>query len=319
MDSKKFLECQHPIVCLPMNRVSDIELAIAVGKAGCLPSIIMASYSAEYGRIFQHYRLKEDLVRYVTETKSRNLMLSMTDFFLVTHHEKLFEILAPFKISHIEIIPYYGQGENNEGYSLETYIRNIMKIKSYGAKVVVKCLKVPVEPIAKTFIDYNLIDAIIVKSNKGAGRVSDQYTGPLLRLVKKTKNLYPNVDIIASGGISTSSEIKELLEAGASAVGLGTVFAMSKESKICYENKVELLSKSSSEIERIRAPGKAPDSTGKNSIIFQTHKGWDDDNNTKSLEKGVDGKGGHLFVGHGISNINEVLSVAEIVERLRTS
>ena len=313
MEGKKFLHCKHPIVCLPMNRVSDIDLAIAVGKAGCLPSIIMASYSAEWGKRFLDYDFKRDLIRYLTEVKSLNIMVSMTDFFLVTHHKKLFEILNTFKISHVEIIPYYGQGENDEGYSLETYIKNIMKIKSYGTKIIVKCLKVPVEPIAKTFIDNNLIDSIIVKSNRGAGRVSDHDTDTV-RLVKKTKALYPNVHIIASGGVSTSSELKELLDAGATAVGFGTVFAMSKESKICEENKHILVSKTSEDIERMPS-----DRSGQNAVIFKPHEGWDNGNNSKSLEKGVEGKGGHLFIGHGIDNINEVLSVSEIVSRLTES
>lgn len=299
---------KHPIVCLPMNGLSDINLAIAVSRSGCLPSLVMTAYTQNHGKIFYSEKLKRDLVRFVSEAQSCGIMLSMTDAFLLQHNEAILDIASKFKITHVEVIPYYGNDSND--YSLEDYIKYVIALKKLNVKIIVKCLSVPVEHISKSLIDYGVIDCIIVKSSKGAGKVSSIYPN-LNSLISKAKSLYPNVHIIGCGGISTAEDMKNALVAGASAIGLGTVFAMSKESKLCIENKIKLLSKNTEDLQKIKSPG-----LSQNGIVFQKHEDWDNENNSVSLEKGISGTGGHVFVGHGIDQITQILSVAEIVDRL---
>ena len=90
---------------------------------------------------------------------------------------------------------------------------------------------------------------------------------------------------------------------------MGTVFAMSKECKISEKSKAEVLA--SKDIVSIGAVG-----LPQNGIVFEKHEGWDNENNSLALEKGVQGKGGHLMIGHAIHQINEILSVKEIVKKL---
>jgi len=55
--------------------------------------------------------------------------------------------------------------------------------------------------------------------------------GPATDLYKKIMNEYPSIDLIASGGITTTGEIEELREAGCSGAIIG---------KAIYENRISL-------------------------------------------------------------------------------
>ncbi len=319
LNHRLFMNTKHPIICLPMNRVSNIDLAIAVAKAGCLPSVIMVAYSANTGTVFREEKFKLDMLRMKLEVGHCNIIVSMTDHFLSLHHERMIKMIEMFGITHIEILPYYGNQVRNlkngeafdtEAYSLESYVRHLIKIKSSGCKIIVKCLAYPIEPVSENLAKYNVIDAIVVKSAQGAGKVSD-YNKNIFELTRKAKRKYPSVHVISSGGVSTSDDIKQCLESGATAVGIGTMFALSKESKIDIKTKEALISKTS---EDIRALGRT--GLGLNAIVFKDHKGPDDDNFSQSLDLGVRGAGGHLYVGHAINNIDQILSVEEIVSRL---
>jgi nitronate monooxygenase len=316
------MNTRYPIVCLPMNRVSNIELAIAVAKAGCLPSIIMVTYSANDGKVFLEENFKMDMLKFRLEVGNCNIIVSMTDFFLAAHHNRVVKMIQMFGITHIEILPYYGNQmrrlKNGEGleetsYSLENYIKHLVEIKSIGCKIIVKCLAYPIEPVSENLVQHKVIDAIIVKSALGAGKVSPYHTN-LVELIIKARKKYPTVHIIASGGISTSKDVRNCLEVGAIAVGIGTIFALSKESKIDSKTKEALISKSSEDISAIRKSG-----LGLNAIVLKEHSEPDDDNFSKSLELGVRGAGGHLYIGHGINQVNEILSVPDIVKRLITA
>jgi NAD(P)H-dependent flavin oxidoreductase YrpB (nitropropane dioxygenase family) len=319
MKHKDFLGCEHPIVCLPMNRVSNIDLAIAVAKAGCLPSVIMVTYSSEEGTIFREEKFVKDMLKFRLITGGCNIIVSMTDFFLELHHERLMKMIDLFGISYVEILPYYGnqvlnlkkgEGLKENTYDLKKYIKHLVNIKSKGCKVIVKCLAYPIEPVSESLVKNGVIDAIIIKCSKGAGKASPFYDD-LVKLITKIKNRYPTVHIIASGGVSTPKDIAACLEAGATAVGIGTIFALSKESRISNETKQAIISKTSKDITVIGKTG-----LGLNAIVIKEYRGPDDDNFSQSLDLGVKGLGGHLYIGHGIDQVDEIFSVSDIVKRL---
>ena len=321
MSHREFLGYENPIICLPMNRVSNIDLAIAVAKAGCLPSIIMVAYSADEGKIFREEKFVKDILKFKSLVGNCNIIVSMTDIFLETHYERMFKMIELFSITHIEILPYYGNQIRNlkidkrlkEGsYDFNSYINNLVKIKTTGCKIIVKCLAYPIEPISEALAKNKVIDAIIVKCAKGAGKASPLHED-LVELVTKAKKRYPTVHIIASGGVSTSKDVHDCIKAGATAVGIGTIFALSSESKVDPETKQLLISKTSKDITVIGKSG-----LGLNAIVIKEHDGPDDDNFSHSLEIGVKGAGGHLYIGHGINQVNEILSVSDIVKRLTT-
>ena len=308
MSHRDLFDYDNPIICLPMNRTSDLRLAIAVAKSGCLPSLVMSSYSHGWGKTFFYEKFCGDLVKFMKELGHCRIMLSMTDYFLINHTDKLLKIVEMFDVKHIELTPYYGGGQEHDNFSIEAYIESVVKLKAKGVKIIIKCLMVPVEEIARAMIKYDIVDAIIVKSSKGAGKAHPA-NRDIKKLTTRTKFLYPKIHIISCGGIANSNDIQECLDAGATAVGLGTPFAMSKECKISEKSKALVLAnKNIVPIDTVGLP--------QNGIVFEKHEGWDNDNNSLALEKGVEGTGGHLMIGHAIHQINEILSVEDIVKNL---
>jgi hypothetical protein len=121
--------------------------------------------------------------------------------------------------------------------------------------------------------------------------------------------LNPDLPIIVTGGISTSAEIRQYLDAGAVAVGLGTVFALSEESCINYEKKLAMLEKSFADVQNI--------GVGKQNAIIFTPIPDKDSNHTAGLLIGRDSSSkGLLFAGRAIDNISSIKSVATIVKEL---
>ena len=303
-DHRDLFDCEHPILCLPMNSVSDINLAIAVSKAGCFPSLVMTRYQRELGKVFLQKEFEDDMSRFITETGSNNMMISVIDRFVFNNYDRMIKLIEEYKISHIEMISTI----DSSGHA--ALVAAFSKIKSLGTKIIVKTLGTPFESSIDVLFKENIISASIIKSKLGAGKTSHNRidTHDFIIYFKKT---YPNLDIIAAGGIATAEDVSRCLELGAKAVGIGTAFALSQESRIESKVKQQLIQKSSKDIELINTP-----KFKQNSIIFSKYDGPDNENNSKSLELGVTGSGGHVFVGHGIDHINEVLPVSEIVNRL---
>jgi NAD(P)H-dependent flavin oxidoreductase YrpB (nitropropane dioxygenase family) len=304
MSYRDLFDCTHPILCLPMNGVSDIKLAIAVSQAGCFPSLVMARYHSEFGGRFNQPAFDSDMAQFIRATKTNRIMISMTDAFILQNFDKALQIIKLYRITHIEVIPVI----NPNGYA--ALVAALSKIKSLGTKIIVKTLGIPFDPAIDVLFREEIISAAIIKSKLGAGRMA-QTRMDTFDFIKYFKIKYPNFDVIASGGIATADDINRCLELGATAVGLGTVFAISEESCIDRDVKIQLTQKTSSDIQLMDTSN-----LKQNGIIFSKYNGVDNENNSRSLELGVNGFGGHVFVGHGIRHINEVLPVAEIVNRL---
>ena len=196
MSHRDIIDNEHPIICLPMNRTSDIPLAIAVSKSGCFPSIVMSSYSHSWGKFFLYDKFRSDLIYFMKEVGHCKTMLSMTDFFLMNNFNKIVEIVELFGVRCIEIVPYYGGGDQENNFKIEVYLEYILKLKSKGVKFITKCLFIPVEEVAQLLFRHGIIDAMIIKSNKGAGMVHSA-TPNIYKLTQKAKFLYPNIKIDA--------------------------------------------------------------------------------------------------------------------------
>ncbi|WP_185861559.1 1-(5-phosphoribosyl)-5-[(5-phosphoribosylamino)methylideneamino]imidazole-4-carboxamide isomerase [Blattabacterium cuenoti] len=88
------------------------------------------------------------------------------------------------------------------------------------------------------FIDFPLFDFLEEKSNHGIQKIfctdiskDGVLSGPSFFLYKKIIEKFPNIKLIASGGISNINDIDQLFELGCSGVIVG---------KAIYENKISL-------------------------------------------------------------------------------
>jgi hypothetical protein len=153
----------------------------------------------------------------------------------------------------------------------------------------------------------HLIDGYCLKSKDSAGRYGFHSNQELLDIFRDTGKL-----LIPQGGIGTPQQVRDLLAQGASAVGIGTVFAASKESPLSTEAKNKIISADSSHLSQL--------DSRQNALVFTnnlTPFDQNDWNRTASLKRGIaDGKEGHLYVGTAITHIDRIATVKDIVAYL---
>jgi NAD(P)H-dependent flavin oxidoreductase YrpB (nitropropane dioxygenase family) len=310
----EFIGTKHPIVCLAMNGVSDVNLAIAVSKAGALPSLSLPNYMRDMGKTFLKVDLVKDISRFYDKTGSGNIMISLTDHQLFEHYNFLIALCKQFKITHIEIIVMSMGDSHYTKNSDSDYLSKLTKLNSLGVKIIAKSISFPNDTLGRFKQTESIMDGILIKGLEGAGKVNNlAHTTPvsLLALSALAVSKYPDKAVIPSGGICTAAEIKNFLSLGCTAVGIGTLFALSEESKVAESSKLQIIADNKRKLDQLECEG-----VSQNAFVFQKYEGDDNSNHSVSLKLGTQGKGGHLFVGKGISEVNEILPVAEIVNRL---
>lgn len=280
-----FFNAKYPIICTPMNKVSDAKLALAAQAAGIIPSLV-ASFSA----------LSETAVEL---EKFNNGAGNFTDLILAVSpaqlSPELIDVILTYNVTHLQLL------EDIKTAAEELILSGL---KKKNIKIIVKRLST----IPRGVEYSHLVDAIDIKGPEAASRVVNDGV-PLSRRLSQLQLLYPELPIIVTGGISTSAEIRQYLDAGAVAVGLGTVFALSEESCINYEKKLAMLEKSFADIQNI--------GVGKQNAIIFTPIPDKDSNHTAGLLIGRDSSSkGLLFAGRAIDNISSIKSVATIVKEL---
>lgn len=285
-----FFNCKYPIVAVGMNKVSNVPLAVACHRAGIFPTISVFNYLTNTGDIDSSL-LASEINKYVSITGSSNVIISMTpkEFILPAVQQ----ILLTLKISHVELL-------DNVSPDLSLIFQEARSMyKQSGGKIIFKVL----------YVHDNLqeFDGYVIKGSDGAGRSMPSQS--LEVLFEKVRQVYPAAVIIPSGGISTSQQIKLWLDRGAEAVGIGTLFAASKESSISLKAKDQLVNANSSDLQILK-------DINQRALVF-TETSTDGINNTPGLRLGIKtGTQGHIFVGTGVDQITDVLSVNDIVQNL---
>ena len=278
-----------------MNQVSDLRLALAAYDAGIVPSLVLNDPKLGLKQ------LEQDLLGFSIHTGNCNLILALTPKSLTP---ELVKLILKYKVSYLELF------ENIE----EKHLPVIKILRKNNVKIIEKYLTAkskPVDDVTESLIDVTAhIDAIHLKGPEGASRVID--TGEtLMQRFEIIRKKYPNMGIIVAGGISTSAEIKKFIDAGAMAVSMGTVFALSTESPINHKKKEALINSTFNNIEKVKAGNMY-----QNAVVFTATLDTDE-NNTVGLILGRDSADeGLIFVGKGIDNIKSIKSVSTIVKEL---
>ena len=279
-----FFKSKYPIICTPMNKVSDAKLALAAHTAGIIPSLV-ASFTALSETVVELEKFNNGAGNFT------DLILALTPAQL---SPELIDVILTYNVTHLQLLDNIKTVEDSA----------LSSLKKKNIKIIKKCLSTH-----SRGVEYlQLVDAIDIKGPEGASRVVNDGV-PLSRRLSQLQMLYPKLPIIVTGGISTSAEIRQYLDAGAVAVGLGTVFALSEESCINYEKKLAMLEKSFADVRNIGV-------NKQNAIVF-TPIPTSDSNHTPGLLVGRDTVDkGHIFAGKAIDNISSIKSVATIVKEL---
>ena len=271
------------IIAMAMNQVSDIHLAIAVRQAGAIPSLSIFNYSSIEG-------LEDDLFKYKTEFGDSKILLSVGVRQIANN--RILDLMIDNQIELVELIP---NDSNEIGVDDDIVETALVSLKNNNIKVFEKCLGVSTR--------YKNIYGIILKGNEGAGRGKES----LRKLFDIVVKNYP---VIVSGGIGTAEQIKYYIDRGAWAVGVGTLFAASVESKVSDETKLKMINASLSDIQNFKKGAK------QNALIFKELVD-DDYNHTIGISKGVkDPSQGHIFVGNSITQVTSIRRVSEIIKDL---
>jgi NAD(P)H-dependent flavin oxidoreductase YrpB (nitropropane dioxygenase family) len=277
---KEILGSKYPIVAAAMNQVSDLNLARAVRQAGAVPSLSIYNYKNNF------QGLVDDLKNYKNEFADLKIFLSLGDQEL--KNPLVLDLIIKSKIEFIELIL-----ENN--FDIQNEITLVLNNET---KVFVKCLSI------KDMVPG--ITGVIIKGEEGAGRGSIS----LLALFNQIKNEYPKLEIIVSGGIGSRDQVKYYMDRGALAVSIGTLLAVSEESKVSLETKFKIINSSSDDIKKFSLGAK------QNALIFSSVEN-DDFNHTHSLQAGIrDANTGHVFAGQSINHVHKIKPVKEIINSL---
>jgi len=261
-----------------MNFVSDAKLAIACNRAGIVPSLVGS------------YNLEEQLKEFRDSCSKGDLILAVEPLRIQQHLMNHIKLYIKYGVSHIQLL-------DNLDSNISKSLNGMSNIK-----IIHKALR-PMD-----LSEMLHCDAIDLKSPDAASRVRVTGQTTMERFLEQ-KAMNPNLPIIVTGGISTSAEIKMYLDAGAEAVGLGTMFALSEESRIHPDKKSEMIKKSFSDVTSL---GK----NRMNGIVFSETQDTDD-NHTVGLKLGRDTKDqGVIWAGKALNNITEIESVQTIVDRL---
>lgn len=209
----ELLNIDFPIIMAPMFLVSNKEMVISgmlAGVAGAFPSLNFRKEGELEWLLIELNKVKETAKN---GSYGVNLIVQKTN----PLYEKHLEICVKNKV------PFYITSLGNPAKVIEL-------AHSYGAKVF--CDVTNIEH-AKKCADLGCDGFIAV--GQGAGGHAGPY--PLQVLVPTLKNHFPNVPVIAAGGVATGQGILSCLALGAAGVSIGTRFIASTEASVSKEYK----------------------------------------------------------------------------------
>jgi NAD(P)H-dependent flavin oxidoreductase YrpB (nitropropane dioxygenase family) len=302
--TQQVFQSRYPILEACMNRGSTVELAVAVHAAGGYPSLCSWTYNRH------SQAMQQDLDRFVKLTNSNCIHLSfeLNEF----DHQVVQDIVQSHSIPTVEII--YGKTNiyrsTDSDLELETALLRLLEpLKAQGTKI----FKRIYEAVDQSTMDRHLLDGFCFKGLESAGLSS--YT-PVRETFLKQRELTPDAMLIPYGGVGTADQVQDYIELGAEIVAVGTMLALSAESTMATETKLAAIQKQSQDLVQL-----THDFGGvkrKQSVLkFGNYAGPDDANGTIGLVRGLNGKpNSHVYLGHGIDHVNEILSCQQIIQRL---
>jgi NAD(P)H-dependent flavin oxidoreductase YrpB (nitropropane dioxygenase family) len=301
---QQIFKSQYPILEACMNKGSTLPLAIAVHEAGAYPSLC----SWTYGSNFQ--MLQKELDNFVNKTNSNKIQISF-DIDELPSPSICHEIVKSYNLPTIEII--YNHMSNATFLSDHELDKKIIDTLKPLHEQGVKIFKRSIAPTSQEETSRYFLDGFCIKGVEAAGYGSKKLT--CMEIFKLQQKITPSAYLIPYGGIGSAEQVKEYIDLGAEMVGVGTVLAFSSEGLIKQETKLAAIAASKDDLSNFNF-----NTDGRqNALKFDEYTGPDTKNHTNGLKAALWNKNssqGHIFVGHSIDQVTEILPCKQIVQNL---
>jgi nitronate monooxygenase len=209
----KMLNIKYPIIMAPMFLVSNVEMIVQAVESG-----IAAAFPA------LNYRTDEELRSAIKEIKSRtskpfgvNLIVNKSNPKFPQQLDTCVELGVGFFITSLGNPKIVIEKSHPKGIKVFCDVTNLeyaQKVAEQGA------------------------DALIAVSSQAgghAGKISPK------ELISTLKDANFGIPIVSAGGVATSAQLKEMLDFGADAVSVGTIFIASNECGVSDDYKQALV------------------------------------------------------------------------------
>lgn len=285
------LNTKYPISMAAMNYVSTPKLALAVSKAGGLGNVTTNYVDIKDIEILQGYQWCLSIF---------NLEDS--------------KYIEQYKPTHIQLTAHARVVDDFIDYSRDLDTTNV---------IASTCDLPHIERFMK-----NGVSKFIVKGSEAAGWANSNSSA--ISLLIECKKAFPEAEFIVSGGIITKEQVAWYLSMGAIAVQVGSGFAFTKESDVAKDYKelvfkstrkdLQWLCKFNHDIAPIKGLHSKHTMVSKNNLVsnpvLARQASWRF--MREGLGNAVQGKKGMklYMVGEGLWNINEELSVQQVMNNL---
>lgn len=284
---------KFPLLEAYMNEVSLLDLAVAIKKAGAYPSLFLKGSVEDKRATLEQYHQSQGDCNLVTAIGYNQIA-----------DPNLIRLFNEYKVSHAEIF----RQEKEDGRRVpfdEFFSKTNIILALKQLRKTTKLLFRIYEPLDNP---HELVDGICIKGEESAG---NKGTLPTKEFFLKQKKLTPHHPIIVYGGISTPEQVKWYIDNGASALGIGSMFACCTESPVSDKTKMKIISSSSKDLKI----SQMYQNFLQMSESLEKEKNW---NRSDQLQKGVhgDGQTGFIYMGTSIDKIHSVQPVQKVVDHL---
>lgn len=311
----EILGIKKPVIQGPMVWLTDAKLAAAVSEAGGLgslgPNAGQTSVTRDPGETAERMRQEIHKVRELTNKPFSVNVLPVQngdDIYTPPMLKVIYEEKVP-------VVTFVGEPD-------EKMFRDF---KEHDIKIVYRSLN-PTPENARLAEKYGA-DIIVATGFDEGGTLPDKVLGTF-SIVPLIADSVEHTPVMAAGGIADHRAFNAAFALGAEGVYCGTVFLMSKESRMAENVKEAVLKANAQDLLLFRTipayyrslPGDLAntlvemDKAGATNAELGKKMGGFANLRIGMLEGDMDK--GYVSVGHGISHINKIMSVKEIIVAL---
>ena len=308
-----YFNSQYPLLLAAMNRVSTLPLALACWDAGVFPSLMIPfqqdDFQTEMSPNDRRDAINQTLLEFKKTTGNCAVVLGLC--YSELDDAETMKLVVDYQVTHVEL--FNAVGRTRFYHPMQDKYQTLyepwfaQKLKTYGSIQFMERIRQLRNSTPGT--------AICLRGSDAAGGTNTELTTQ--EMFDQQRQLTPDAVIIPYGGIGTPEQVAYYVDAGATAVGIGTLFAACAESSLSVETKNAMITASADNIIRL------PD-TRQNILPLGALTDIVDSqsqsvaNRDSSLYAGIRGDGtvGHIYAGHGIQHVNSIRTVKETVEYL---